>query len=164
VVASLRTAIRAVAPDEPIFDVELMSDRIANFSSDRRFSMGLFSFFAGAALLLATVGIYGVLACLVSQRTREIGIRMALGAQRSDVLRNVVRRGLVVALPGVLAGLVGAWAGSRALQSQLFGVSNADFAVYALSGAFLLAAALAACVLPAQRAAQVNPVEALRSE
>jgi predicted permease len=164
VVASLRHAIREVAPDEPIFDVELMSDRIANFSSDRRFSMGLFSFFAATALLLATVGIYGVLACLVSQRTREIGIRMALGAQRADVLRNVMRRGLIVAIPGVLAGLVAAWAGSRALQSQLFGITHADLPVYALSGGFLLLAALIACALPAQRAVKVNPVEALRSE
>jgi predicted permease len=163
VVASLRTAIREVAPDEPIFDVELMSNRIANFSSDRRFSMGLFAFFAGTALLLATVGIYGVLSCLVSQRTREIGIRMALGAQRADVLRNVIRRGLVVALPGVLVGLVAAWAASRALQSQLFGVTNADVPVYAICGAFLLAAGLVAFSLPAQRAAKVNPVEALRS-
>ncbi len=163
-VASLRQAIHEVVPDEPIFDVELMSARIANFSSDRRFSMGLFSFFAGTALLLATVGIYGVLACLVGQRTREIGIRMALGAQRSDVLRDVIGRGLAVAVPGVLVGLVVAWAGSRALQSQLFGITGADLPAYLVSGLLLLVAALVACALPAQRAAKVNPVEALRSE
>lgn len=163
-VATLRQAIHEVVPDEPIFDVELMSTRIANFSSDRRFSMGLFSFFAATALLLATVGIYGVLACLVGQRTRDIGIRMALGAQRSDVLRNVIGRGLAVALPGVIVGLAAAWAGSRALQSQLFGITGADVPVYAISGILLLAAALVACALPAQRAAKVNPVEALRSD
>ncbi len=163
-VAALREAIRAVAPDEPIFDVELMSTRIANFSSDRRFSMGLFSFFAATALLLAAVGIYGVLACLVGQRTREIGIRMALGAQRSDVMRNVVGRGLTVALSAVIVGWVAAWAGSRALQSQLFGITGADLPTYALSGVLLVAAALIACALPARRAAKVNPLEALRSE
>lgn len=164
VVASLRSAIHEIVPDEPIFDVELMSTRIANFSSDRRFSMGLFSFFAAAALLLATVGIYGVLACLVGQRTRDIGIRMALGAQKSDVLRGVIQRGLTVALPGVIVGLTAAWAGSRALQSQLFGVTGADLPAYAISGLLLLAAALLACALPARRAAKVNPVEALRAE
>lgn len=164
VVASLRSAIREAAPDEPIFDIELMSARIANFSSDRRFNMGLFSFFAATALLLASVGIYGVLACLVGQRTREIGIRMALGAQRSDVLRNVIGRGLGVALPGIVIGLAGAWAGSRALKSQLFGITGDDLLTYSVSGLLLVAAALIACALPARRATKVNPTEALRSE
>ncbi len=164
VVASLRRAIHEIVPDEPIFDVELMSARIANFSSDRRFSMGLFIFFAATALLLAAVGIYGVLACLVGQRTREIGIRVALGAQRSDVLRNVIGRGLMVAAPGVAIGLMAAWAGSRWLQSQLFGISGADIPAYVASGLLLLVAALLACILPARRAAAVNPVEALQAE
>lgn len=150
-------------PDEPIFDVELMSARISNFSSDRRLNMHLFAFFAGTALLLAAVGIYGVLACLVGQRTREIGIRMALGAQRSDVLRSVIGRGLKVVVPGVCLGLVAAWAGSRALQSQLFGISAVDVPAYAASGLLLLIAALLACALPARRAANVNPIEALRT-
>ena len=141
-----------------------MSTRIANFSSDRRFNMGLFAFFAATALLLATIGIYGVLACLVGQRTREIGIRMALGAQRADVLRNVIGRGLSVAVPGVVIGLAGAWAGSRALKPQLFGVSGDDVLTYSASAVLLLIAALAACALPARRAAKVNPTEALRSE
>ncbi|HEU5079486.1 MAG TPA: ABC transporter permease [Opitutaceae bacterium] len=164
VVASLRRVIHEAAPDEPIFDVERMSTRIAKFSSDRRFSMGLFSFFAATALLLASVGIYGVLACLVSQRTREIGIRVALGAQRSDVLRSVVGRGLMVAMPGVFIGLATAWTGSRWLQSQLFGITGADLTAYAASGGLLLVAALLACLLPARRAADVNPLEALRAE
>ncbi len=164
VAATLRSAIREVVPDEPIFDVELMSTRVANFSSDRRFSMGLFSFFAATALLLATVGIYGVLACLVGQRTRDIGIRMALGAQRADVLRTVVGRGFAVALAGVVVGLGVAWAGSRAFQSQLFGITGADLPAYVISALLLLAAALLACALPARKAAQVSPMEALRSE
>ncbi|HTL67636.1 MAG TPA: ABC transporter permease [Lacunisphaera sp.] len=163
-VATLRRTLHEAAPDEPIFDVELMTDRIAGFSSDRRFNMGLFAFFAATALLLASLGIYGVLACLVGQRTREFGVRMALGAQPGDVLRNVIGRGLLVALPGALAGLAAAWAGSRALQSQLFGVSGADLPTYSISAALLVLAALVACILPARRATQVNPTEALRAE
>ncbi len=164
VLASLREAIRTVAPDEPIFDVELMATRVSRFSSDRRFSMGLFVFFAATALLLASVGIYGVLACIVGQRTREIGIRMALGAQRSDVLRNVMLRGLAVAIPGIAVGLVVAWLGSQVLQSQLFGISRTDLTAFTVSAGVLLIAAAVACALPAQRASKVNPTEALRTE
>lgn len=164
VLASIRTAVRAVAPDEPIYDVELLSTRIANFSSDRRFNMGLFTFFAGTALLLAVVGIYGVLACVVGQRTRDIGIRMALGAQRADVVRDVVRRGLALAVPGTLLGLAGAWIFSRLLESQLFGISGNDLPTYLAGAAVLVLAALVACAVPARRATKVNPIEALRTE
>jgi putative ABC transport system permease protein len=164
VLASVRTAVRSVAPDEPIFSVELMTSRIAGFSSDRRFNMGLFIFFAATALLLAVVGIYGVLACVVSQRTRDIGIRMALGAQRRDVLRDVLGRGLRLALPGILLGLAGAWAVSRLLESQLFGIKATDPLAYGAGALLLLLAALFACYVPARRAASVNPTEALRSE
>jgi len=164
VLASVRTAVRSVAPDEPIYDIELMTSRIADFSSDRRFNMGLFTFFAATALLLAAIGIYGVLACVVGQRTREVGIRMALGAQRRDVLRDVLARGLRLALPGVLLGLAGAWAGNRLLQSQLFAVKGTDPVTYAVGAVLLLFAALLACWVPARRATLVNPVEALRAE
>jgi ABC-type antimicrobial peptide transport system permease subunit len=160
----VRTAVRSVAPDEPIYDIELMTSRIADFSSDRRFNMGLFTFFAATALLLAAIGIYGVLACVVGQRTREVGIRMALGAQRRDVLRDVLARGLRLALPGVLLGLAGAWAGNRLLQSQLFAVKGTDPVTYAVGAVLLLFAALLACWVPARRATLVNPVEALRAE
>lgn len=163
-VPSLRRVIGGFVPDEPVFDVALMTERIARFSADRRFKMELFAFFAGTALLLAAIGIYGVLACLVGQRTRDIGIRMALGAQRSDVLGNVVGHGLRLAVPGVVLGLVAAWAGSRVLQSQLFGITSADLPAYAASGVLLLAVALVACTVPARRAAKVNPVEALRAD
>jgi ABC-type antimicrobial peptide transport system permease subunit len=164
VLASVRTAVRSVAPDEPIFSVELMTSRIAGFSSDRRFNMGLFTFFAATALLLAVIGIYGVLSCVVGQRTRDIGIRMALGAQRADVLRNVLGRGLWLALPGVLLGLAGAWTGSRLLESQLFGIRGTDPVTYGVGAVLLLLAALVACWVPARRAASVNPIEALRAE
>jgi predicted permease len=164
VVASVRTAIRALAPDQPIFDVELMSARIANFSSERRFNMGLFTFFAATALSLAVVGIYGVLACLVGQRTRDIGIRMALGARRSDVLRGVMLRGLLLALPGAALGLFGAWLVRRWIESQLFGISGSDAPTYLAGAALLVLAALFACAVPARRATKVNPIEALRTE
>lgn len=141
-----------------------MTDRVAAFSSDRRFSMGLFVAFAGMALLLASVGIYGVLACLVGQRTREIGIRMALGAQRLNVLWSIIARGFALVLPGVALGWMVAWSGSRLMQSQLFGVSSTDLAAYLCSGLALLATALLACAVPAQRASRVSPAEALRTD
>jgi len=163
-VASIRTAVQAVATDEPIHDVQLMTERMAGFVSGRRFNMNLFALFAGTALLLSLIGIYGVLSFVVSQRTREVGIRMALGAQRRDVLRDVLGRGLRLALPGVLLGLAGAWGVGRLLQSQLFGVTATDTPTYLTSALLLLLAALFACWIPARRATRVNPTEALRSE
>ncbi len=164
VLGSVRTAVRAAAPDSPIFDVELMAERMADFSSDRRFNIGLFTFFAATALLLASVGIYGVIACLVGQQTRDIGVRMALGARRGHVLWGVLGRGLRLAVPGIAAGLVGAWAVSRLLQSQLFGVAGTDPLTYAVAALLLLLAALLACWLPARKATRINPTEALRAE
>ena len=163
-VSSIRTALQAVVKNEPIHDVKLMSERMDNFVSGRRFNMNLFAFFAGTALVLSLVGIYGVLAYVVGQRTREVGIRMALGAQRRDVLCDVLFRGLRLAVPGVLAGLAGAWALSRLLQSQLFGVTGTDPLAYAGSALLLLLAAVFACYVPARRAAQISPIEALRTE
>ena len=162
--ASIRATIQSVVKDEPIHDVQLMSERMAGFVSDRRFNMDLFAAFAGVALLLALLGIYGVLSFFVSQRTREVGIRMALGAQRRDVLLDVLARGLRLAVPGVLLGLAGAWAVSRMLQSQLFGITGTDPLTYVGGALLLLLVALAACIIPARRAASINPTEALRSE
>ncbi|MGO9302140.1 MAG: ABC transporter permease [Candidatus Korobacteraceae bacterium] len=162
--ASVRNAIRSAVKDEPIYDVQLMSERMGGFVSGRRFNMDLFAVFAGVALLLTLVGIYGMLSFFVSQRTREVGIRMALGAQRRDVLLGVLARGLRLAVPGVLLGLCGAWAVSRLLQSQLFDVSGADLLTYAAGSLLLLAAALFSCYLPARRATRINPTEALRAE
>jgi predicted permease len=163
-VASVRAAIQSVVSDEPIHDVQLMSERMAGFVSGRRFNMNLFSLFAGTALLLSLIGIYGVLSFVVSQHTREVGIRMALGAQRRDVLREVLARGLRLALPGILLGLVGAWAVSRLLQSQLFGVTGTDPLTYFASAVLLVAATLAACFIPARRAARIDPMVLLRCE
>jgi putative ABC transport system permease protein len=162
--ASIRSAIQSVVKDEPITDVQLMSERMAGFVSGRRFNIDLFAAFAGVAIVLALVGIYGVLSFVVGQRTREMGIRMALGAQRGDVLRDVLARGLRLAVLGVLLGLAGAWSVSRLLQSQLFGVTGSDPLTYLGGAALLLLAALLACYLPARRAALVNPIESLRAE
>lgn len=164
VAASVQTAIRRIVPDQPIHDVELMSARIAEFSSDRRFRMTLFTFFAATALLLAAIGIYGVLACLVNQRTRDIGIRMALGARRGQVVRNVLGRGLMLTLIGTAIGLVGAWFVSRWTQSLLFATSGADIPTYLICAITLVVVAVIACALPARRATRVNPIEALRTE
>ena len=162
--ASVRAAIQSAAKDEPIYDVQLMSERMDSFVSGRRFNMDLFAMFAGVALLLTLVGIYGMLSFFVSQRTREVGIRMALGAQQRDVLLEVLARGLRLAVPGVLLGIGGAWAVSRLLQSQLFGITGVDPFTYVAGSLILLLAALLSCYLPARRATRVNPTEALRAE
>ncbi len=161
---SIRAAVQTAVPDQPIFDVELMADRVASFSSQRRFNMGLFTFFAATALLLAAIGIYGVLAFLVGQRTRDIGIRMALGARRGQVLRDVLARGLMLTLAGIALGLLGAWIAGRWLQSMLFEVTPSDLVTY-LGGALVLTVtAVLACAIPARRATRVNPIEALRTD
>ena len=163
-IASVRTAIRSVAKDEPIFDVKGMAERVASFSDGRRFNMGLYTVFGATALLLATIGIYGVLAFSVTQRTREVGIRMALGARQSDVLRRVLGRGLVLVACGAALGLCAAWALSRVLQSQLFGVTATDPVTYITGLGVLLLIAFVAAWLPACRAARIDPMEALRCE
>lgn len=160
----VRNAIRTVAKDKPITDVRMMESRIDRSLEGRRFNMVLFSFFAGTALLLAGLGIYGVLGFVVGRRTREIGIRMALGAQRTQVLRNVLWRGFGLVLLGAGAGLAGAWALSRLIENQLFSVPRTDAFTYAAGAALLLMVALIACLLPARRATRVNPVDALRAE
>ncbi len=123
--------------------------------------MQLFSVFAVAALLLAAVGIYGVMAYSVTQRTQEIGIRMALGAQRRDVLGLVVRQGMTLAAIGGAAGLVGAFALTRVMASLLFSVRPDDPATYLAISLLLIAVAFLACYLPARRAAKLDPVRAL---
>jgi predicted permease len=163
-VASIRRAVREVARDAPIRDVQLMSERIAESVSGREFNMGLFASFAGTALLLSLIGIYGVLSFAVGQRTREIGIQMALGAQRRDVLREVLARGLRLVLPGMLLGLAGAWGIGRLLQGGLFGVSGNDGVTYVCGTCVFLLTGFLACLVPARRASRVDPVVALRCE
>jgi ABC-type antimicrobial peptide transport system permease subunit len=138
-----------------------MDDVVANSLGTRRVSMQLFTVFAIAALLLAAIGIYGVMAYSVTQRTQEIGIRMALGAQRSDVLGLVVRQGMMLAAIGVVAGLAGALGLTRVMASLLFNVRPDDPTTYLAISFLLTAVAFLACYLPARRAAKLDPMIAL---
>jgi putative ABC transport system permease protein len=158
---TLRHEVQAIDKDQPIYNVRPFDDILMNSLGTRRVSMQLFTVFAIAALLLAAVGIYGVMAYSVTQRTQEIGIRMALGAQKSDVVRLVVRQGMTLALIGVVAGVVGAFALTRVLANLLFGVGASNPAIFAGISLLLVAVAFVASYLPARRAARLDPVRAL---
>jgi putative ABC transport system permease protein len=161
---TLRHEVQALDKDQPIYNVRTMDDVVANSLGTRRVSMQLFTVFACAALLLAALGIYGVMAYTVTQRTHELGIRIALGAARKDVFGLVLRQGVVLVSIGIALGLVGALAASRALNSVLFGVGSLDFGAFAVAIASLALVALLACYMPARRATLVDPIEALRAE
>jgi putative ABC transport system permease protein len=163
-VASVRSAIRAVDPNAPIVWVKPMEQIMDESLWQRRLWGVLLVVFAALALVLAAVGIYSVLSYVVGQRTREIGIRMALGAQKTTVLRMVLRAGLGMVLAGSAVGLTGAVLLSRLIRSLLYGVSATDPVTLALVPSFLAVVALAACYLPARRAASVDPLVALRQE
>ena len=128
------------------------------------FTMVLLAIAAGVALMLGVIGIYGVMSYIVSQRTGEIGVRLALGAEPGSVARMIVRQGGLVALAGIIVGLAAAFAGSRLIESLLYGVSPRDPGVFAATTLMLLGVALLACWLPARRAARLSPLEALRTE
>jgi len=163
-VAAARAELRAIDPAQPVYDIQTLDALVSQSIAPRRFAMLLLATFAMVALLLGAIGIYGVISYGVSKRTHEIGIRMALGARRHDVLGLVVRRGMKLALIGVGAGLAGALAASRVLQSLLFEVQPFDPLVFLLVTLTLTAVALLACWLPARRASKVDPMEALRHE
>jgi predicted permease len=162
-VPSLRAAVRSVDGSIPVFNVSVLEDRVERQSAAPRFTMWLMGVFAAVALLLAVVGIYGVMAYLVTQRTREIGIRLALGAGSRDILRLVVGNGARMIALGVIAGVAASFALQRFVSSLLFGVTAAD-ATSAVAVALLVSVALAACYLPAWRATRVDPLHALRRE
>jgi putative ABC transport system permease protein len=145
-----------------VFAVEPMAVTVSRSIAQRRFTMLLLGLLAGVALLLAAVGIHGVLSYAVSQRRREIGIRMALGARASDMIGLIVREGLGLAAIGLALGLSGAFALARSLTSQLFDVAPTDPATFAAVAALLAVVALAATAAPARRAAAVDPMVALR--
>ena len=161
---AVRREIKALAPNLPVFDVTTLEMRAARTFSRERFGATLLSLLAAIALFLASVGIYGLVAETVAARTREIGVRMALGASPGDIVRRVLQRGLALAAAGLAAGILAALALSRLLSSLLFGVGAGDPVTYAVVSAILLVVSAAACWIPARRATRVDPVTALRSE
>jgi len=158
---TLRREVQALDQDQPIYNVHTYDDVVMNSLGTRRVSMQLFTVFGCAALFLSAVGIYGVMAYSVTQRTQEIGIRMALGAQKSDILRLVVRQGMTLALIGVIAGLAGAFALTRVIANLLFRVGASDPLTFIAISLLLIFVSLIACYLPARRAARLNPTVAL---
>lgn len=164
IIAAARQQVQAVDPDQPIYDIKSLTARRAESIAPQRFNLLLLAVFAAVAFTLAVVGIYGVMSYAVTQRTHEIGLRMALGAQTRDVLKLVVGQGMALIGIGVGLGLVGAFAVSRLLESLLFGVSATDFATFGATAVLLAGVALAACFVPACRAAKVDPMVALRYE
>jgi putative ABC transport system permease protein len=161
---AVRKAVLAVDPEQPIYNVMTMEQRLSDSIASRRFQSFLFGIFAAVALIIAAVGVYGVFSYVVSQRLREIGIRMALGARPLDVLKMILRQGTVVTLAGVLAGLTASFALTRVMESLLFGVTATDPATFAGIALLLAAVALGACYLPARRATKVDPMIALKCE
>jgi putative ABC transport system permease protein len=163
-VAIARHEVARVDRDQPISDVRTMDERIGRSLSSRRFNMVLLALFAGLALTLAAVGIYGIVAYSVTERTHEIGVRVALGAQRRDVMAMVVGQGMTMTIVGTAIGVAASAALARLMSSLLFGVSAVDPATFVGIPLLLIAVALAACYVPARRAMRVDPLQTLRSE
>jgi putative ABC transport system permease protein len=162
--APVRAVARSIDPGQPLFDIELLEHRVSLTLAERRERAAALGAFAALALLMAVVGIYGVMSYAVARRTHEIGLRMALGAERSDVLRMVVGSGLRMAACGMAIGLAGALAVTRVLKTFLYGVEPTDRLTFCVVCAILGAAAFLASYLPARRAAAVDPMTALRLE
>jgi putative ABC transport system permease protein len=162
--SSVKDAIWSVDKDQPIVRVATMDDRLAASAAERRFALVLFETFGSVALLLAAIGIYGVLSGSVSERTREIGVRLALGAQRSNILGLIMRQGMTLTGAGMAIGLLGAALATKALVTLLFGISRLDPITYAGVIVLLLGVSALACWLPARRATKVDPIIALRQE
>jgi putative ABC transport system permease protein len=161
---SIKQEIWKVDSQLPVTHVETMNELAAESFAARRFNMSLLTLFAALALILAAIGIYGVMSYAVTQRTQEIGIRMALGARSVDVLKLIIKNGLTLVLVGVALGLVGAVALTRLMVTLLFGVTPTDGLTMALVSFVLIVVALLACFIPARRATKVDPLVALRYE
>jgi len=161
---AIKQAVWSVDKDQPIVRVATMKELLAASAGERRFALILFETFGLVALVLATIGIYGVLSGSVTERTREIGVRLALGAQRRDVLALILRQGVTLTLSGVGLGLLASWAATRLLTKLLYNVSATDPLIFVGVALMLTAVALIACYLPARRATKVDPLVALRHE
>jgi ABC-type antimicrobial peptide transport system permease subunit len=161
---AIRRVNKEMSAEQVIYGNQTMESVISDSMASRRFAMILLGAFAALALVLACIGIYGVMAYLVSQRTQEMGIRMALGAQRSNVILLVLRRGAGLTLIGIGCGIGSAWGLTHLMTSLLFGVSPTDPAILLCVSVLLVLVAMAACIVPAFRAASIDPMKALRTE
>src|SRR6185436_15250652 len=161
---SVRQAIWKVDADQPMWKIRTVEFLVNRSTADRKFLMGLMGIFASLALVLTIIGLYGVISYLVNQRTQEIGIRMALGAQMGDIMRMVLRQGMVLVLMGVALGLAASWLVTRLMSRLLYHVSATDPVTFGGISLLLIAVALLACYLPARRATKVDPLTALRYE
>lgn len=156
--------VRAIDPDVPVYDIATMVERVHESVARQRFAMTMLGAFAAFAMILAAVGVYGVMSFLVTQGTPDIAIRMALGAQRNSILSLVFQQGMALALIGVGLGLIGAFSLTRLMGGLLFGVSARDPLTFLGVALLLTLVALAACYFPARRAMRVDPMVALREE
>jgi putative ABC transport system permease protein len=162
--SALRAGVRAADPELPLYSISTMNELVAERTAQRRLAVLLISVFAALALTLSAVGIYGVMSYTVTQRTQEIGVRMALGAAHTDILRMVFRSGTALALLGIAIGLLVAFGLARLMTALLFETSAADPPTFSVVPVLLMAVALLACYLPARRATRVDPLSALRYE
>jgi len=161
---TIKAELRKIDNDLPLGNIATLEQKLHDSTATRRFNLGLISTFAVLALVLSAVGLYGVISYGVNQRTTEIGIRMAVGAEPKDVLKLILREGLVLAVVGTLLGAGGALVLTRFLSSVLFGVSATDPAIYLSAAGLLLIVAITACFWPARKASAIQPLEALRYE
>ena len=164
VIATIRREVTSLDPNLPIYDVRTMDQWIADSLAAPRFNLVLLGTFAGLALILASVGIYGVVAYSVTQRTRELGLRIAIGAQQRDVVAMVLRESLVVVAVGMAVGVAAALLATRALSGLLFGISPLDPVTWTAVTCLLFGVAFLASYVPARRATRVDPMIALRAE
>ena len=164
VAGPVRAELAAIDKNQPIHSFLTLEDNVSEMVAPQRFTTGLMTGFAALAALLAAIGLYGVISYAVTQRTREIGIRMSLGADSRVVMRMVVRQGMTLAFIGIAAGLAASLAVTRLLASLLFGVSTTDPATFIAFSLVLAVVALGACFVPARRATKVDPMVALRQE
>jgi putative ABC transport system permease protein len=161
---AVRNVVESMTPNVPVHSIVTMDQIVTRSMANRRFSLELLAVFAGVALLLAAIGIYGVMSYSFSQRTREVGIRVALGAQGLDILRMAVGEGMLIVAIGLITGIAGALAVTRVFRSMLFGVDTTDPITLGVVAGILAAVALLACYIPARRATRVDPLAALRVE